>query len=86
MATPDGAHNELSFDSDAVADESDTSNDAIGDCESARSAWGMVYITWEPADTTSGADLSTHVRAAAARSAGGELNGVIAAALAEAPA
>ena len=90
IATPDGALSELSFDSGDVTAERGASNVVSGDNESARSVSGMVVITWWPADTSSGADFTAQVTAAPRWAGptivGGEVNGVIVEASAEAPA
>jgi hypothetical protein len=90
IATPDGALSELSLDRDDVAGQRDVSDVVCGDNESARSASGIVVITWWPADTSSGADFTAQVVAvpglAGTAAGGGEVNGVIVEASAEAPA
>jgi hypothetical protein len=95
IATSSGADSELSFDSEEDTEDSDASNVVSGDEESAANASGMVETTWRPADTISGADVTAQVLDAWMTAApwrvgpaiiGGELNGVIVDAAAEAPA
>jgi hypothetical protein len=93
IAKSSGADSELSFDKDEDTDDRDASNVVSGDEESACSASGMVETTWYPADMSSGADVTAQVADAWVTAApwgvgpaalGGELNGVIVDAPAEA--